>query len=103
MSSVTTSTHFERKSYVVKVRIPSVSVFLSVSSPPLAPDPLFEEHPSVRSPLLPTSCCSFFYILCFACTVHGLGPPTCSDSELTCETVNPFRHFGRSPWTKEPG
>jgi len=24
---------------------------------------------------------------------HGLGPLTCSNSELTSETMNPFRHL----------
>jgi len=33
-----------------------------------------------------------------ACTFHGLGPPACSDSELTSETNNPFRNFRRTPW-----
>jgi len=33
------------------------------------------------------------------CMFHGLGPLTCSYSELTSETVNAFRHFGRTPWT----
>jgi len=27
----------------------------------------------------------------------GLGPLACSDIELTSETMNPFRHFGRTP------
>jgi hypothetical protein len=26
---------------------------------------------------------------------------TASDSELTSETMNPFRHFGRTPWTAD--
>jgi len=30
---------------------------------------------------------------------HGLGPLTSSNSDLTAETMNPFRHFGRTPWT----
>jgi len=33
------------------------------------------------------------------CTFHELCPLACSDSELTSETMNPFRHFGRIPWT----
>jgi len=33
------------------------------------------------------------------CTLHGLAPLPCSDSELTSEIMNHFRHFGRSPWT----
>jgi len=28
----------------------------------------------------------------------GLGSLVCSNSELTCETMNPFRNFGRTPW-----
>jgi len=32
------------------------------------------------------------------CTFHRLGPLACSDLELTSETMNPFRHFGRTPW-----
>jgi len=30
---------------------------------------------------------------------HGLGPVTCSESELTSGTVNPFSYFGRTPQT----
>jgi hypothetical protein len=30
---------------------------------------------------------------------HGLGPLACSDSGLTSETMSPFRHFVRTPWT----
>jgi len=33
-----------------------------------------------------------------SCTVHGLAPLAYSDSELTSETMNPFRRFGRTPW-----
>jgi hypothetical protein len=33
------------------------------------------------------------------CALQGLGPLTCPDSELTAETMNPFRHFDRTPWT----
>jgi hypothetical protein len=33
------------------------------------------------------------------CTFHGLGPVACSNSELTSETMNPLRHFGRIPLT----
>jgi len=32
-------------------------------------------------------------------TFHGLGPAACSESELTSETMNSFRHFGRTPWS----
>jgi hypothetical protein len=28
------------------------------------------------------------------CAFHGLCPLACSDSEITSETMNPFRHFG---------
>jgi len=35
------------------------------------------------------------------CTLHGLGSLTCSVSELTSETMNPFRQFHRTPWTGE--
>jgi len=35
----------------------------------------------------------------FSCTFHALGPVVCSESELTSESMNPFRHFGRTPWT----
>jgi len=31
-------------------------------------------------------------------TLHRLGPLAYSESELTSETKNPFRHFGRIPW-----
>jgi len=34
-----------------------------------------------------------------ACMFHGLAPLTSSGSELNSETTNPFRHFGRTPWT----
>jgi hypothetical protein len=30
-----------------------------------------------------------------ACIFHGSGPQACSNSELTFETMNPFRHFVR--------
>jgi len=30
--------------------------------------------------------------------IHALGPLACSDSELTYETMNPFRHTGRTLW-----
>jgi hypothetical protein len=33
------------------------------------------------------------------CTFHGLGPLTCSNSELTSVTINQFRHIGMTPWT----
>jgi len=29
----------------------------------------------------------------------SLGSLACSASELTSESMNPFRHFGRTPWT----
>jgi hypothetical protein len=29
-------------------------------------------------------------------TFHGLGPLAYSDSETTCETMKPFRHFGKT-------
>jgi hypothetical protein len=29
----------------------------------------------------------------------ALGPMACSSLNLTCGTLNPFRHFGRIPWT----
>jgi hypothetical protein len=32
---------------------------------------------------------------------HGLDPMACSDSELTSGTLDPFRHFGRTPWTRK--
>jgi hypothetical protein len=38
--------------------------------------------------------CSMDYL--FVC---GLCPSAALDSELTFETVNPFRHTGRTPWT----
>jgi hypothetical protein len=42
------------------------------------------------------------YVTCdlmqFWCSFHELSPLTCSDSELTSETVNHFRHFGRTCW-----
>jgi hypothetical protein len=31
---------------------------------------------------------------------HGFDPLTCSDSELTSETMNSSRHFGRTPVAK---
>jgi len=31
-------------------------------------------------------------------TFHRLDPVVFSDPELTSETMNPFRHFGRTPW-----
>jgi hypothetical protein len=34
----------------------------------------------------------------YSSSFHGLGSLACSDSELTSETVNPFRHFARTPW-----
>jgi len=34
-------------------------------------------------------------LFCMVCT---LGPLVCSKSELTSETMNPFKHFGRTPW-----
>jgi hypothetical protein len=34
----------------------------------------------------------------FCCSFDGLGPLVCSNSELTSETMNSFRHFGRTPW-----
>jgi hypothetical protein len=34
-----------------------------------------------------------------SCTFRELGPLASSESELTSETVNPFRHFDRIPWT----
>jgi len=36
-----------------------------------------------------------------SCTFHGLGPLAYSDSELASETMNPCRHFGRTPWTRK--
>jgi len=30
---------------------------------------------------------------------HGLGRLACLHSELTSETMNLFRHYGRTPWT----
>jgi hypothetical protein len=36
---------------------------------------------------------------CHYCTFDGLGPLYCSNSEWTSETMNPFRYFGRTPWT----
>jgi hypothetical protein len=30
---------------------------------------------------------------------HRLVPLACSESELSSETVNPFIHVGRTPWT----
>jgi hypothetical protein len=33
------------------------------------------------------------------CSFHGLGPLTCSDSELTSGTKNSFRYTCRIPWT----
>jgi hypothetical protein len=35
---------------------------------------------------------------CPAISLHGLGPLASSDRELTFETMNPFRYFGRLPW-----
>jgi len=32
---------------------------------------------------------------------HGLGPLDCSRSELTCTTMNPFSHFGRTLWMQD--
>jgi hypothetical protein len=31
--------------------------------------------------------------------LYESGPLACSDSELTSETMNPFRHLGRTLWT----
>jgi hypothetical protein len=36
----------------------------------------------------------------FTFTFYGLGPFTCSKSELTSETLIPFRHFATAPWTE---
>jgi hypothetical protein len=33
-----------------------------------------------------------------ASVFHKLSPVACSESELTSETMNPFGHFGRTPW-----
>jgi len=33
------------------------------------------------------------------CTVHGLGPRACSNSELISEIMNHFTHLGKIPWT----
>jgi len=32
-------------------------------------------------------------------TIKQLGARTCSESNLTAETIDPFRYFGRTPWT----
>jgi hypothetical protein len=59
----------------------------------------------IRAPLLcpwrdihrPTIGLATLAMLFVAFTYHKLDPLTCSQSELTSETVNPFRHFGRTP------
>jgi len=33
-----------------------------------------------------------------SCTLCRLDPLICSDSELTSETMNPCKQFGRTPW-----
>jgi len=38
-------------------------------------------------------------IVQFFCTFNGLSFLTCPDSELTSETMKPFRHFHRTLWT----
>jgi len=50
-----------------------------------------------RYGLLNYCCCCC--CCCCCCTFHVLRPLTCSDSELTFETVNHFTYFGRVPWT----
>jgi len=45
--------------------------------------------------LLTLSLLSFLFFFSY----HGLGPLTCSGSELTSKTMNSFRNFGRTPWT----
>jgi len=34
----------------------------------------------------------------FIISSHGSDPLACSDSELTSETANNFRHFDSNPW-----
>jgi hypothetical protein len=47
---------------------------------------VLQESNHAGSVVLPLPC--YFY-----CTFHGLGPLTCSDSELKFETINPSIHF----------
>jgi hypothetical protein len=35
----------------------------------------------------------YYLIKCCCCTNHGSCPPACSGSELSSETMNPFRRF----------
>jgi hypothetical protein len=42
-------------------------------------------------------CLFIFHFSC--CTFHGLDPLACANSELTSESMNPFRNFGRTLWT----
>jgi hypothetical protein len=37
-------------------------------------------------------------LLTDCCVFHGLGPLACFETELTSETMDPSRHFGRTPW-----
>jgi len=66
--------------------IPNYSITHSLTSPCFG-----------RNIFLSTVFSNYFNVRCG--TFHGLRPLACSVSELTSETVNPFGHFGRTPWT----
>jgi len=55
--------------------------------------PSVRKHVHMRSFLTATDFSGCVHRRCCCCTFHGLDPLTCSDVELTSETMNPVLHI----------